>query len=120
MARTTPRQIGSVLPAVLRQVRQQHSTLQLICSQWRRLAGTPLAAHTSPVGFQRGRLIVQVDGPGEGFLLSYQRPQLLARLRQATQGRVEDIVIRPGEPRGQRARKGRRAPRRERRNAVSD
>jgi len=112
MARTTPHQIGSVLPAVLRHLGQRHSTLQLIRRQWRRLAGTPLAAHTAPVGFQRGRLIVQVDGPGEGFLLSYQRPQLLARLRQATQGRVEDIVIRPGELSGWRARREPRAPRR--------
>ena len=112
MARTKPHQIGSVLPAVLQHLGQQHRTLQLIRSQWRRLAGTPLAAHTTPVGFQRGRLIVHVDGPGEGFLLSYQRPQLLARLRQATQGRVEDIVIRPGGPAQQQARREPRAPRR--------
>ena len=97
MAHAKPHQIGSVLHAVLRQVGQRHSMLQTIRSRWPQLAGKPLASRTAPVGFQRGRLIVQVDGPGEGFLLNYQRPQLLARLREATQGRVEEIVIRPGE-----------------------
>lgn len=102
MARAKPHQIGSVIQTVLRQVGQRHSVLQTIRSRWPELAGKPLAAHTAPVGLQRGRLIVQVDGPGESFLLTYHRPQLLARLREATQGRVEEIVIRPGEPRARR------------------
>lgn len=90
--------IGALIPAVLRRVEQQHGTLFAVQRGWRRIVGGRLAAHTKPVGLRRGRLVVAVEGPGEGFLLDYQRPLLLERLKTATKGKVEDIIIRPGAP----------------------
>jgi hypothetical protein len=59
------------------------------------LVGRQLAAHTKPVGLQRGRLIVHVDGPGDGFALSLRRVHVLAEVGRITDGRVTELVIRP-------------------------
>ena len=88
--------IGAVIPAVIRQLEQQQGPLQAAQEAWGRLVGKRLAAHTKPVSLRGGRLIVHVERPGDGFALSYARPELLERLRAATQGKVEEIVIRPG------------------------
>ena len=95
--------ISELLPGILREAERQRSALDTIRRQWRQVAGTPLAAHATPVSLRRGRLVVQVDQPGDSFELSFQRPQLLARLQELTGGRVEELVIRPGEPARRRA-----------------
>lgn len=97
----TPRKaqpIRELLPGILQQAERQRSALDTVRRQWRQVAGGPLAAHAIPVSLRRGRLVVQVDRPGESFELNFQRPQLLARLRELTGGRVEELIIRPGEP----------------------
>jgi predicted nucleic acid-binding Zn ribbon protein len=89
--------ISELLPGILRQAEQQRSALNTVRMQWRQVAGRALAAHATPVSLRRGRLVVQVDRPGDSFELSFQRPQLLAQLRELTGGRVEELVVRPGE-----------------------
>ena len=98
MLRPAPQRIGSVISDVLKQAGERHGTLFAIQQDWKKLVGKQLAAHTRPIGFRRGRLIVCADRPGDSFTLSYQRTQLLERLQKTTQGRVEEIVIRPGDP----------------------
>ena len=90
-------QIGSVIPTVVRQAQQQRRTLLRIQRGWSRLVGRRLAAHSKAVSLRRGRLVVHVDRPGDSFTLSYQRAQLLERLQETTKGRVEELIIRPGE-----------------------
>ena len=97
-SRKGPARIGAVLPAVLQQAAQRHGALFAIQRRWRRLVGKPLAEHTRPVSLRRGRLVVHADQPGDGFALNYERPRLLERLQRTTEGRVEEIVIRAGEP----------------------
>ena len=94
--RSTER-IGAVIPTVLRGLERQQVPLQTVQQEWARLAGKRLAAHTRPVSLRRGRLVIHVERPGDGFALSYAKPDLLERLRSATQGKVAEIVIRPGE-----------------------
>lgn len=89
--------IRALLPGILRQAAQRHKTLRTIQRGWGRLVGKQLAAHARPVSLQRGRLVVAVDRPGDGFLLSYQRAQVLARLQAKTGGAIRDIVIRPSD-----------------------
>ena len=89
--------IDAVIPAVLRQLEHQQSVLGATQQEWARLVGKRLAAHTKPVSLRGGRLVVHVERPGDGFALSYARPELLERLRSLTQGKVEEVVIRPGE-----------------------
>lgn len=89
--------IDAVIPAVLRQLEHQQSALGATQQEWARLVGKRLAAHTKPVSLRGGRLVVHVERPGDGFALSYARPELLERLRSLAQGKVEEIVIRPGE-----------------------
>jgi len=91
-----PQPIGPVIQDVLKRVGTQHEALAAIQRNWRRLVGRPLAAHTRPVSLRRGQLVVHVARPGESFALNYQRIQLLERLRAATQGRVEEVIVRPG------------------------
>ena len=89
--------IGAVVSAFLQHTKQQHSALFTIQRTWRRLVGKELAAHTKPVSLKRGCLIVHVDRPGDGFALSYQRTKLLEQLQTIAKGRVEELVIRPGD-----------------------
>lgn len=88
--------LRALIPAVLRQVEQHQGTLAAIQREWPALVGRRLAARTRPVGLRRRQLVVTVESPGEAFLLNYRRPALLKHLRATTQGKVEEIVIRPG------------------------
>ncbi|MBI3997348.1 MAG: DUF721 domain-containing protein [Candidatus Omnitrophica bacterium] len=98
MAADSPQPVSAILSTVLRQMEQQHSPLAAIQGQWRALVGKRLAAHTTPVSLRRGRLVVYVERPGDGFILNYQRGVLLEQVRALTQGKVEELVIRPGPP----------------------
>ena len=99
----TPQRIGAVLPAVLTRTQERHGALFAIQRKWSRLVGRALAAHTKPISLRRGRLVVSAARPGDSFMLSYQRAELLERLRGAATGGVEEIVIRPGEAGGGKA-----------------
>jgi hypothetical protein len=90
-----PQRISAVLPGVLKLVGARQETLAMVHRRWGRLVGRQLAAHTKLVGLQRGRLIVHVDQPGDGFALSFQRTRVLEELRRMTSGRVTELVIRP-------------------------
>lgn len=94
---TKPQPIGPVIQDVLKRVGTQHETLATIQRDWRRLVGKPLAAHTRPVSLRGGRLVVHAARPGDSFMLSYQRARLLERLQAATRGRVEEVIVRPGD-----------------------
>jgi len=97
MSRSKPQRIDAVLSGVLKHVSEQRLALLTIQQTWRKLVGPQLARHTRPVSLRRGRLIVHAARPGDSFTLSYQRELLLARLRETTSGRVEELVIRPGD-----------------------
>ena len=97
MARTAPESIGALIPTVLQQTQHEHGALFTIQRQWNQLLGKRLAQHTKPASLRRGRLVIYADGPGESFLLSYERPRLLKRLHTLLPGKVDDIVVRPGE-----------------------
>ena len=94
---TETKRIGALIPEVLQRTAKRHETLFVIQHKWPQFVGKALAAHTRPVSLRRGQLIVHADQPGDSFAFSYARPRVLARLSEATQGRVEDIVIRVGE-----------------------
>lgn len=98
MATRPPQPVSAILSTVLGQMKQQHGPLAAIQGQWRALVGKQLAAHTAPVSLRRGRLVVHAERPGDGFILNYQRSILLEQVRALTQGKVEEIVIRPGSP----------------------
>ena len=97
-SRQCPERIGVVLRDLLRSAEHHHSTLRRIQGEWKRVVGRSLAAHTRPVSLRRGRLVVQVDRPGDGFALSFERPRVLMSLRQLASEPVEELVMRPGEP----------------------
>ena len=96
-ARPKAQPIGAIIPAVLGQAQRHHGALLAIQRGWGRFVGKTLAAHTKPVSLRRGRLIVHAARPGDSFMLSYRRVRLLERLQTAAKGRVEEIVIRPGD-----------------------
>ena len=95
-AKPQAHQIGALLPGVLRDVERRHEALSTVQRAWRALVGKQAAAHTRPIGLQRGRLVVYAERQGDSFLLNYQRAQILERLRELTNGRVEELVVRPG------------------------
>ncbi len=89
-------QIGVVLSAVMKHAAQQHGLLQLVQQRWRHLVGSALAGHAKPTSIRRGVLVIVVSRPGDSFALSYQREALVKKLAALTEGRVKDIVVRPG------------------------
>ena len=90
--------IGTLLPKVLRQTATRQKTLRSIQRRWKRLVGKSLAAHTKPVSLRKGRLVVHVAEPGDSFVLTYERPRILKRLKTASaEETVEDLVFRAGD-----------------------
>ena len=90
--------IGNILTEVLRQTRQRHTALTAIQKDWAALVGTRVARHTKPVSLRQGRLVVQADHAGDGFLLRYAQPRLLEQLCHRAQGAVKEIIIKPADP----------------------
>ena len=88
--------IGPLLVQVLRRTKQQHGALLTIQARWTRIVGRALATHSRPIRLQRGRLIIAVDRPGDGFTVQYQQRVILARLDRLLSGTVEALSIRPG------------------------
>ena len=92
-----PKPIGELIPAIVRKASVAHQTIQQLQREWRRLVGKELAGHTRPASLRRKTLCVYTDEPGASFLLSMEKGALLAKLNQRTRGRVEELIIRPGE-----------------------
>jgi hypothetical protein len=90
--------LGALLASVLRSVQQEHGPLFAIQRAWPQVVGRQLAAHTRPASLRKGRLLVYAERPGDSFTLKYERPRLIEALRQVSEGKVDDLVIRPGEP----------------------
>lgn len=92
--------LSALLPGVLREAEAAHKPLQLIQARWARLVGRSLRVHSRPVSLRRGRLIVQVDRPGDSYTLAFERMRLIKRLAALTDGRVEELILRPAGPVG--------------------
>ena len=92
-----PVRLHTIVSAVLEQTAKQQQPLFTIQRRWGQLVGKALAAHTKPVSLRRGRLVVYVEQPGDGYALNFQRTALLKRLQTTTKGRVEELVVRPGD-----------------------
>lgn len=97
MARPNAERIDSLIPDVLKHMGERHGVLFEIQRGWVRLVGRRLAAHTRPASLRRGVLTVHTDRPGDGYALTYQKPELLERLRASAPGKVAEILIRPGD-----------------------
>ena len=89
--------LGAILPSVLEAQQKAHRPLAAIQDAWPKLVGERMAAHSKPVSLRQGRLIVHVDQPGDNFVLSFQRLQLLKRLKEMSETTVDEIVFRAGE-----------------------
>ena len=94
--------IGQLLPGVVRKATRKRRELDAIQRRWAKLVGKELARHTKPSGLRGGKLYVHADEPGASFLLSLDKPRLLANMqppRRATRAAkpIEEIVVRPGE-----------------------
>ena len=97
MAQHKAERIDALIPQVLKQAGERHGALLEIQRDWERAVGRQLAAHTKPVSLRRGVLTVHADRPGDSFALSYRAPQALERLQTSLPGKIERIVIRPGD-----------------------
>lgn len=95
--KATPEALAALLPGVLKKVEEHRAGLAVVQEAWAGLVGRPLSKHTYPVSLRRGRLVVCAERPGDSFLLSYKKAELLDRLRELTQGRVEELIVRPGK-----------------------
>jgi hypothetical protein len=98
MSKAAPELLAALLPNVLKRVEEHHAGLAEIRKAWRGLVGKTLSRHTHPVSLRRGRLVVAAERPGDSFLLSYQRGELLEHLKRLTDGKVQELIVRPGEP----------------------
>ena len=56
-----------------------------LCRRWATLAPRDLAAHTRPVRYDHGQLILETDSPSWAARLRYQHGTWLAQLRQTSE-----------------------------------
>lgn len=99
MARRQPVQsLGSLLPGILQHVEREHAALAQVQQAWRDVAGRALSKHTKPVSLRRGRLVVAVADPGDNYVLRFERARIVEQLRVLTGGKVDEMVVRPGNP----------------------
>ena len=100
-----PVSVTEALDEVLRTLRAP-STRQLsgVFQRWADAVGPTVAAHTTPVSLERGRLVVEVDEPGWATQLRYLEQDLLRRIAAvAGPGTVTAIDLRVARgPRGRR------------------
>lgn len=96
-ARHKPQRLGDLVPGVLQAVRRNSRPVACLQQRWTRLVGPELAGHTKPVSLRRGRLIVHAEQPGDSYALQFQREAILKRVRRASGGRVEELVVRIGD-----------------------
>ena len=100
-----PVSVTEALDDVLRTMRAP-STRQLggVFQRWADAVGPTVAAHTTPVSLERGRLVVEVDEPGWATQLRYLEQDLLRRIATvAGAGTVTAIELRVARgPRGRR------------------
>ena len=89
--------IGDILAHVLQHTKQRQETLAAIQNEWASLVGQRVARHTKPVSLRQGRLVVQADHAGDGFLLRYAQPRLLEQVQRRTNGAVKEIILRPSD-----------------------
>ena len=94
--------LAQLLPGVVRKATQKQRALDGLRRRWAKLVGKELAQHTQPSGIRGGKLYVKTDEPGASFLVSLDKPRLLAKMqppRRAKQAEkpIEDIVVRPGD-----------------------
>lgn len=89
--------IGKLLEGLLARAHKQQSVLFEVQQAWVKIVGKRFAAHTRPASFRKGRLVIHVDRPGENFELNYGKQKLLKRIKEITQDKVEEVVIRAGK-----------------------
>ncbi|MBI3319616.1 MAG: DUF721 domain-containing protein [Candidatus Omnitrophica bacterium] len=92
-----PQLIGRVIPAVIREVTSQHRPVQELQQGWEQLVGKTLAAHTRPARLLGTTLYIQTDDPGANFLLSLEKPRILAAIRALGTHRIDEVIVRTGE-----------------------
>ena len=71
---------------------KQNGSIAGIWQEWPRLAGPQLAPHCLPLSFRHGILVIGANHPQWRQALQYNRPQLLAALRNAGHD-VKDLRI---------------------------
>jgi predicted nucleic acid-binding Zn ribbon protein len=69
--------------------------LGALYERWEDIVGAPAAAHATPAGVRRGRLVVEVDHPAWATSLAHLEATLLRRVAEvAGPGVVQGIVVR--------------------------
>jgi predicted nucleic acid-binding Zn ribbon protein len=73
--------------------------LGALYERWEDIVGTAAAAHASPVGVRRGRLLVEVDHPAWGTSLAHLEATLLRRVAEVAGPDLVtgiEVRVRPG------------------------
>ena len=90
--------IGDGLEAMLRRLGlPAPGALDRVIDEWATLAGGTWAERSTPVGFSRGELVVEVADGATASLLRYQVGGLLDRLEQGLGARLVETVRLTGE-----------------------
>ena len=93
-----PQRIDTSLARVLRHLGVPDvGSLPALEDTWSEVVGPALAAHSTPVTLQHGRLVVRVDDPAWASQLRWMERQVVAKLREAPgYDHVEALEVRVG------------------------
>ena len=91
-----PQAIGSSLDSVAARLGAGSARgLATLYERWDEIVGGPAAAHATPAGLRRGRLVIEVDHPAWATSLTHLEAALLRRVAEvAGPGLVKGIEVR--------------------------
>lgn len=97
---------GRLIPEILAAwQKQMDSPIQKVRGVWRQAVGSETAAHTFPLAFRNGLLIISVDSPvWKAELAQFQREKIIGSIRKALSSQeIRDLrfVTRPGHRSGE-------------------
>lgn len=98
--RADPRPLGSSLDRLAARLgAPRPDVLGTVFGHWAEVVGAELSAHAQPLTLRDRTLVVGVDQPAWATQLEFLKPQLIARLGEATGSHdIEDVRIRVVRP----------------------
>jgi hypothetical protein len=88
--------IAATIDSLLQQIKKQQGPVLWLQRNWGAIVGDALAQHSIPKQLSSKTLLVEVSGPGEGYLFRMEQQSILEKIQKHTGLTVERIQTRQG------------------------
>ncbi|MFH1245000.1 MAG: DUF721 domain-containing protein [Candidatus Omnitrophota bacterium] len=99
MRKGKPEAIGNLLQGIVENISQvKKNDINTIAEEWKNITGKEMFAHTKPVSFKQGNLLVNVDESAWLYQVSFMKQDLLSALeKKLGLNKVKNIHFRIGK-----------------------